>query len=57
MRTLTHKMRTLTYNMPNDIYTYVITCPNDLLGMYVRLLIENGAYKIFLNNEVIYNAK
>lgn len=55
MRTLTHKMRTLTYNMPNDIHTYVITCPNDLLGMYVRLLIENGAYKILLNNEVIYN--
>lgn len=50
-------MRTLTYNMPNDIHTYVITCPNDLLGIYVSLLIENGAYKIFLNYEVIYNAK
>lgn len=57
MRTLTHKMRTLTYNISNDIHTYVITCPNDLLGMYVRLLIENGAYKIYMNNEVIYNAK
>ena len=57
MRTFTHKMRTLTYNMPNNIYTYVITCPNDLLGIYVSLLIENGAYKIFLNNEVIYNEK
>lgn len=57
MRTLTHQMRTLTYNMPNDIYTYVITCPNDLLGKYVRLLIDNGAYKIYMNNEEIYHAK
>lgn len=57
MRTLTHKMRTLTYNMPNDIHTYVITCPNDMLNLYLDLLILNGAYKIYMNNEEIYHAK
>ena len=43
--------------MPNDIYAYIITCKDELLEMYKSLLIENGAYKIIINNEVIYNAK
>lgn len=47
-------MLTLTYNMPNDIYTYVITCADDMLQVYYDLLRENGAYKIMLDNEVIY---
>lgn len=47
-------MTTLTYNLENDIYTYVITCPDDMLEKYYKLLRENGAYKIMLDNEVIY---
>ena len=50
-------MTSLTYYMPNDIYAYIITFNNEFLEMYKNLLIENGAYKIFLNNEVIYNGK
>ena len=50
-------MATLTYNIPNDIYTYVITCPYNMYEFYVDLLIENGAYKIYLDNEVIYDGK
>lgn len=47
-------MLTLTYNLPNSIYTYVITCPDDLVEKYYQLLRLNGAYKIMLDNEVIY---
>lgn len=47
-------MNTLTYNLPNDIYTYVITCPGEMLETYCELLKENGAYEIMLDNEVIY---
>ena len=47
-------MLTLTYNLPNDIYTYIITCPENKLENYFKLLKENGAYKIMLDNEVIY---
>ena len=50
-------MKSLSYYMPNDINAYITTCNNEFLEMYKSLLIENGAYKIFLNNEVIYNAK
>ena len=50
-------MHTLTYNLPNDIFTYAITCPDDLVLTYYKLLRENGAYKIMLDNEVIYYAK
>lgn len=50
-------MNTLTYYLPNDIHAYIITCNDDMLETYKNLLIENGAYKIFINNEVIYNAK
>lgn len=49
-------MNTLTYNMPNDIYTYSITCPDDLLDMYMELLFENGAYRVNLNNRVVFGA-
>lgn len=49
-------MQTLTYNLPNDIYTYVITCPDELLDMYMALLFENGVYKVDLNNKVVFGA-
>lgn len=49
-------MNELQYNMPNDIHTYVITCPDELLNMYMELLFENGAYRVNLNNKVVFGA-
>ena len=50
-------MNTLSYNLPNDIYTYVMTCTDEQLDAFTQLLIDEGAYKIVLNNEEIYNVK
>ena len=47
-------MNTLTYNLKNDINTYVMTCNDELLDMYKQLLIDEGAYKIYVNNELVY---
>lgn len=47
-------MNTLTYNLKNDIYTYVITCKDEWLDMYIELLFENGAYRVNLNNNVVF---
>lgn len=49
-------MNELQYNIPNDINTYVITCPDELLDMYMELLFENGAYRVNLNNKVVFGA-
>lgn len=57
IRKLVNIMNTLTYNLPNDIYTYVITCNDEQVDAFTQLLIDEGAYKILLNNEVIYNGK
>ena len=49
-------MKTIKYYMPNDIYAYEITCPNtDIWQDYVELLINNNAYKIFINDTLIYD--
>ena len=50
-------MNTLTYNLPNDIHTYVITCKDEWLDMYMELLIDKNAYKIYVNNELAYEKK
>ena len=55
IRKLVNIMNTLTYNLPNDIYTYVMTCNDEQVDAFTQLLIDEGAYKILLNNEVIYN--
>ena len=47
-------MNTLTYNLPNDIHTYVMTCNDELLDMYTQLLIDEGCYKIYVNNKLTY---
>ena len=47
-------MITYVYYMPCDIHSYKISCNNKLGDLYKRLLIENRAYKIFLNNKLIY---
>ena len=49
-----NNMNTLTYNLPNDIHTYVMTCNDELLDTYIQLLIDEGCYKIYVNNELRY---
>ena len=48
-------MTTLTYNLPNDIHTYVITCNEELFELYINLLKENGAYLIMADNVTVYD--
>ena len=47
-------MNTLTYNLRNDPNTYVITCKDEWLDMYMELLFENGAYRVKLNDIVVF---
>lgn len=47
-------MVTYVYYIPYDIHAYKISCNNKLKDLYKHLLIENKAYKIFLNNKLIY---
>ena len=47
-------MNTLTYNLPNDINTYVMTCNDEQLETFIKLLIDENAYKIYVNNELVY---
>ena len=49
-----NNMNTLTYNLKNDFKTYVITCNDEWLDMYMQLLFENGAYRVNLNNNVVF---
>ena len=47
-------INTLTYNLKNDFNNYVITCKDEWLDMYMELLFENGAYRVNLNNNVVF---
>ena len=47
-------VNTLTYNLKNDFNNYVITCNDEWLDMYMQLLFENGAYRVNLNNNVVF---
>ena len=47
-------INTLTYNLKNDFNNYVITCNDEWLDMYMQLLFENGAYRVNLNNNVVF---
>ena len=47
-------MNTLTYNCLGDHRTYVITCNDEWLDMYMELLFENDAYRVNLNNNVVF---
>ena len=49
-------MNTLTYNLRNDPYTYVITCEDERLDMYMQLLFESDVYKVILNNRVEFTS-
>ena len=50
-------MNTLTYNCLADSRTYVMTCSDEFLDMYIDLLFENEAYKVNLNNTVEFTNK
>ena len=47
-------INSLTYNLKNDFNNYVITCNDEWLDMYMELLFENGAYRVNLNNNVVF---
>ena len=49
-----NNINTLTYNLKNDFNNYVITCNDEWLDMYMELLFENGAYRVILNNNVVF---
>ena len=49
-----NNINTLTYNLKNDFNNYVITCKDEWLDMYMQLLFENGAYRVKLNNNVVF---
>ena len=49
-------MNTLTYNLRNDTQTYVMTCNDEWLDMYMQLLFENDVYKVNLNNQVEFTS-
>ena len=49
-----NSINTLTYNLKNDFNNYVITCNDEWLDMYMQLLFENGAYRVNLNNNVVF---
>lgn len=43
-------MNTLTYNLRNDPNT----CNDEWLDMYMQLLFENDAYRVNLNDNVVF---
>ena len=49
-------MNTLTYNCLGDTYTYVMTCSDDLLDLYMKLMFENDVYKVNLNDELEFRS-
>ena len=49
-----NSINTLTYNLKNDFNNYVITCNDEWLDMYMQMLFENGAYRVNLNNNVVF---
>ena len=50
-------MNTLTYNCLADHRTYVMTCNDELLDLYIKLMFENDVYKVILNNEVEFTSE
>ena len=49
-----NNINTLTYNLKNDFNTYEITCNDEWVDMYMQLLFENGAYRVNLNDNVVF---
>ena len=49
-------MNTLTYRCLADHLSYVMTCSDDFLDLYMKLMFENGVYKVILNDEVVFTS-
>ncbi len=50
-------MNTLTYNCLADSRTYVMTCNDEQLDLYIHFLFENDVYKVNLNNKVEFTSE
>ena len=49
-------MNTLTYRCLADHRTYVMTCKDDALDTYMKMMFENDVYKVNLNDEVEFTS-
>ena len=49
-------MNTLTYRCLADHRTYVMTCKDDALDTYMKMMFENDVYKVNLNDEVQFTS-
>ena len=49
-------MNTLTYRCLADHRTYVMTCSDDALDTYMKMMFENDVYKVILNDEVVFTS-
>ena len=49
-------MNTLTYRCLGDYRTYVMTCNDELLDLYMKLMFENDVYKVNLNDKVVFTS-
>ena len=51
-------MNTLTYRCLGDHITYVMTCKDDALDIYMQTLFDKDldVYKVILNNEVEFTS-
>ena len=49
-------MNTLTYRCLGDHLTYVMTCNDERLDMYIHMLFESNVYKVNLNDEVEFTS-
>ena len=51
-----NNINTLTYRCLADYRTYVMTCSDDLLDLYMKLMFENDVYKVNLNDKVVFTS-
>ena len=49
-------MNTLTYRCLADHRTYVMTCKDESLDAYMKMMFENDVYKVNLNDEVEFTS-
>ena len=49
-------MNTLTYRCLADHLTYVMTCKDESLDTYMKMMFENDVYKVNLNDEVEFTS-
>ena len=51
-------MNTLTYRCLADPLTYVMTCKDDALDTYMKMMFDEDldVYKVYLNDEVVFTS-